>query len=144
MVEALGQRADSWARAGNRLAGVQVDFDARTRHLDEYADFLRQVRRSLPRKYKLSVTGLMDWSVNGDPRALLKLKGIVDEIVIQTYQGRATISGYERYFQRMRGFPIAFKVGLVEHGRWLEPPDLRAEPNFRGYVVFLLPDGGRR
>ena len=80
----------------------------------------------------------MDWSANGDPRALTKLKDIVDEVVIQTYQGRSTIWGYEAYFRRMRGFPIPFRVGLVENGRWVEPPELKANPYFRGYVVFLL------
>jgi len=139
----LGQRADGWARRGARVAGVQVDFDARTKRLGDYAAFLEKVRAGLPRRYKLSITGLMDWSANGDPHALLRLKGIVDEVVIQTYQGRSTIWGYERYFERMKGFPIPFKVGLVENGRWIEPAGLRAEPNFRGYVVFLLPQGAR-
>ena len=137
--EGLGSRADRWARAGNRVAGMQIDFDARTKHLGDYVTFLKAVRRDLPPRYKLSITGLMDWSANGDPQALLKLKGIVDEVVIQTYQGRSTIWGYERYFERMRGFPIPFKVGLVEHGRWIEPNGLRTEPNFKGYVIFLLP-----
>jgi hypothetical protein len=123
---------------GNKLAGVQLDFDARTRHLDRYADFLRDFRKRLPGQYRLSITGLLDWSANGDPRSLRRLKGVVDELVIQTYQGRSTIWGYERYFERMRGFPIPFKVGLVENDRWIEPPGLRREPNFRGYVVFLV------
>jgi hypothetical protein len=137
-VEELGRRADGWARQGNRMAGVQIDFDARTKHLGDYAALLERVRSALPRRYKLSITGLMDWSANGDPKALASLKGVVDEVVIQTYQGRSTIWGYERYLERMRGFPIPFKVGLVENGRWVEPKDLRSEPNFRGYVVFLL------
>lgn len=136
--ETLARRADGWARQGNRVAGIQIDFDARTRHLGDYAAFLERFRSSLPRRYKLSITGLMDWSANGDPEALRRLNGIVDEVVIQTYQGRSTIWGYERYFERMRGFPIPFRVGLVEDGRWVEPKDLRSEPNFRGYVVFLL------
>ena len=140
--EALARRADGWARQGNRVAGIQIDFDARTRHLGDYAAFLEHFRSSLPRRYKLSITGLMDWSANGDPRALLQLKGIVDEVVIQTYQGRSTIWGYERYFERMRGFPIPFRAGLVENGRWVEPKELRSEPNFKGYVVFLLPKRG--
>lgn len=138
-VGGLSRRADSWARTGNRVAGVQIDFDARTKHFGDYVTFLEAVRRDLPPRYKLSITGLMDWSANGDPKALLKLKGIVDEVVIQTYQGRSTIWGYERYFERMRGFPMPFKVGLIEDGRWIEPNGLRAEPNFKGYVVFLLP-----
>jgi hypothetical protein len=133
---------EAW-RAGSQLQGVQIDFDARTRDLGRYADFLRDFRRRLPSQYHLSITGLMDWSANGDPDALRNLQGVVDEVVIQTYQGRSTIWGYERYFDRMTGFPIPFKVGLVENGRWIEPRGLRTEPNFKGYVVFLLSQRAR-
>jgi hypothetical protein len=41
-----------------------------------------------------------------------------------------------------REFSLAWgrrKVGLVEGGRWIEPKGLRSDPNFNGYVVFLLP-----
>jgi hypothetical protein len=134
----LIRRLDGWAAAGNRIEGLQVDFDARTRGLARYANFLATLRRGLPRRYKLSVTGLMDWSANGDPAALSALAGTVDEVVVQTYQGRATIPGYEAWFRRMRGFRLPFKVGLVEGGAWREPAGIAAEPNFRGYVVFLV------
>jgi hypothetical protein len=115
-----------------------VDFDARTRHLGDYAGFLKRLRTELPTRYQLSVTGLLDWSANGDPRALAALAGTVDEAVLQTYQGRNTIPGYEAYFRRLEGFPIQFRIGLVERGRWREPPGLTRNPKFRGYVVFLL------
>jgi hypothetical protein len=127
----------SW-QSGNRLQGVQIDFDAGTRDLGRYAEFLGEFRRRLPPRYRLSITGLMDWSANGDPRALATLKGTIDEIVVQTYQGRGTIPGYEAYFERMRGFDIPFRVGLVQGGRWIEPASLKANPYFQGYVVFLL------
>lgn len=140
--EVLARRADRWARSGSRVVGIQLDFDARTRGLADYAEFLAEFRRSLPPRYRLSITGLMDWSANGDPAALKRLEGIVDEVVVQTYQGRETIPGYEFYFDRMRGFPIPFKVGLVEGGRWVEPDGLSKEPNFGGYVVFLVNDAG--
>ena len=132
--------AEAW-RGSNQLQGVQIDFDARTRHLDRYTDFLRDLRQRLPPPYRLSVTGLLDWSANGDPAALRRLKGTVDEVVVQTYQGRGTIPGYDAYFDRMRGFDIPFRVGLVQGGRWVEPASLKTNPNFRGYVVFLLSPG---
>ena len=135
---ALVARLDRWRAAGNRVVGLQLDFDAATRGLDAYAAFLRQIRSGLPARYRLSVTGLMDWSANGDPAAIAALRGMIDEAVIQTYQGRATIPGYEAYFRRMKDFPLPFRVGLVQGGTWREPPGLAAEPNFRGYVVFLL------
>ena len=137
--EGLARRADNWAREGNRVVGIQIDFDARTKHLDDYAAALERFRSALPGRYRLSITGLMDWSANGDPGALLRLKGVVDEVVIQTYQGRSTIPGYERYFARMKGFPVPFKVGVVERGQFDLPPAIAAEPAYRGTVVFLLP-----
>lgn len=137
MAEGLAARLDRWRAAGNRVAGLQVDFDSRTRGLGDYAAFLTDLRARLPRRYRLSITGLMDWGANGDPKALEALAGTIDEIVIQTYQGRSTIPGYARYFERLRGFPIAFKVGLVEGGQWIEPAGLASNPKFKGYVVFL-------
>lgn len=135
----LVERLDAWRAAGNSVAGLQVDFDARTRHLDRYAQFLGQLRHDLPSRYRLSITGLMDWSAHGDPQALRALAGTVDEVVIQTYQGRATIPGYERYFAQMGpDFPLPFKVGLAQGGAWTPPPGLENRPRFRGYVVFLV------
>jgi hypothetical protein len=82
----------------------------------------------------------MDWSANGDPAMLTGLSGIVDEVVIQTYQGPETIPAYEDYLGKLKGFPIRFRIGLVQRGAWMEPAGLKANPNFRGYVVFLLND----
>ncbi len=127
-----------WEAAGNRLAGLQIDFDAATKGLDGYAEFLRQLRTRLPRKYRLSVTGLMDWSAHGDPAALAKLDGVVDELVVQTYQGRQTIPGYQSYFTRIAQLSIPHKVALVQGGDWTAPPQLASDPGFRGYVVFLI------
>jgi len=135
---ALLARLAAWRTAGNSVAGIQIDFDARTRHLDEYASFLRNLRTRLPHGTKLSITGLLDWSANGDPTKLAELAGTVDEIVLQTYQGRRTIPGYESYLAKLDGFAIPFRIGLVQGGEWSEPPALRRNPNFRGFVVFLL------
>lgn len=127
-----------WEAGGGRIAGVQIDFDAGTKGLEGYGAFLRDLRRRLPPRYALSVTGLLDWSANGDPAALAGLGGVVDEVVIQTYQGKRTIPGYEDYMRSLRRLPLPFKVGLVERGEWREPAGLRQDPQFRGYVVFLL------
>lgn len=127
-----------WRDAGNDVVGLQVDFDAATRGIGGYAAFLSELRARLPRQWKLSVTGLMDWSAHGDPQALAKLAHVIDDVVVQTYQGRDTIPGYDAYFRRMDGFPIPFHVALVEGGQWRAPPSLARHPLFRGYVVFLL------
>ncbi|WP_374531435.1 DUF3142 domain-containing protein [Novosphingobium sp.] len=129
---------DRWASANPHVAGLQVDFDAATRGLAGYVAFLQDLRRRLPSRFQLSITGLMDWSANGDPAALAVLAGVVDEVVVQTYQGRSTIPGYENYLARLGTLPIPFKVALAQGGEWREPPGLRRAPHFRGFVVFLL------
>ncbi|MET3722569.1 DUF3142 domain-containing protein [Sphingomonas trueperi] len=127
-----------WQRAGNRMAGVQIDFDARTRHLDRYATFLKTLHAKLPSRYKLGITGLLDWSANGDPEALANLAGVVDEVVVQIYQGRHVIPGYQGYVAKLDRLPIPFRIGLLQGGEWTPPPALAANPRFQGYVVFLL------
>ena len=62
----------------------------------------------------------------------------VDEIVVQTYQGRATIPGYERYLASLERLRLPYRIGLVEGGAWRAPPGLEAGAGFRGYVVFLV------
>jgi len=126
-----------WRAAGNPVVGVQIDFDARTRHLDQYAAFLADLRARLPADCRLGVTGLLDWSSQADPQALTALAGVVDEVVLQTYQGRHTIPGYEAYLARLDRVKLPFKIGLVQGGDWTAPAGLAGDPWFRGYVVFL-------
>ena len=82
-----------WKKAGSRAVGVQIDFDAATRGLEGYATFLKTLRTELPANTKLGITGLMDWSSRSDPGGLKAIAPVVDEIIIQTYQGRKTIPG---------------------------------------------------
>lgn len=128
---------ERWRQAGNHTAGLQIDFDAHTRHLGEYAAFLKNLRQRLPADCKLGITGLLDWSSNGDPRGLDALAGVVDEVVLQIYQGRHVIPGYEQYLTRVNRMKIPFRIGLLEGGGWHQPPDLTSNPYFRGFVVFL-------
>ncbi|MDR0481185.1 MAG: DUF3142 domain-containing protein [Gallionellaceae bacterium] len=133
-----------WRASGVPVVGIQLDFDARTRHLDDYQTFLRGFRQQLPEDCKLSITGLLDWSSHGDSGALNGLGGVVDEVVLQTYQGRKTIPNYTAYLDSLARLTIPFKIGLVQNGEWSPPPTLADNPNFRGYVVFLLNAQGRR
>jgi len=135
---AVNAMLDRWRMAGNQLEGLQIDFDAATAELGGYRAFLQNVRRRLPPGTRLSITGLLDWSANGDPAALTALAGVVDEVVIQTYQARSTIPGYAQYFKHIDRLPIAHKIALVEGGEWTPPPALARDTRFGGYVVFLL------
>jgi hypothetical protein len=129
---------ERWRASGNDVVGVQIDFDAATRHLKNYAAFLADLRHRLPGGTKLGVTGLLDWSAHGDPAGLDALAGVVDEVVLQIYQGRHVIPGYETYLARLDRLNLPFRIGLLQGGEWSPPPGLEADPWFRGYVVFLL------
>ena len=130
-----------WRDSGVPVAGIQIDFDARTRHLDQYQAFLRDLRRRLPANCRLSITGLLDWSSQGDSTVLNGLNGVVDEIVLQTYQGRRTIPGYQAYLASLSKLTVPFRIGLAQGGEWSAPASLAANPYFRGYVVFLQNPG---
>ena len=127
-----------WERAGTKVAGLQIDFDARTRALEGYGSFLARLRAHLPRRYALSITGLLDWSANADSLALNGLGQTVDEVVLQTYQGRHTVAGYETYVRRLDRMQIPFRLGIVQNGAWCPAPTIARNPHFRGYVVFLV------
>ena len=126
-----------WRESGVPVAGIQIDFDARTRHLDQYQAFLRDLRHRLPANCQLSITGLLDWSSQSDSAVLNGLNGVVDEIVLQTYQGRRTIPGYQAYLASLSKLTIPFRIGLAQGGEWSAPASLAANTHFRGYVVFL-------
>ena len=129
--------AQRWRAANRRFAGIQVDFDAATLRLGSYAGFLRGLRRRMPAGMQLSATGLMDWSAGARREDLAALKGVVDEVVVQTYQGRTTIPDYQRYLPTLERLDVPYRVGLIEGGEWNPPPGLERDPRFEGYVVFL-------
>jgi hypothetical protein len=120
------------------VTGLEIDFDAGTRRLEAYAQFLQGIRASLPSSYRLGITGLLDWSAHGDPKGLDTLVGVVDEVVLQIYQGRHVIPGYETYLRSLDGLRLPFKIGLLQGGEWRAPEGLEEQVNFKGYVVFLL------
>jgi len=131
-------RLERWRAAGQPVTGLQIDFDSGTRQLAHYGRFLADLRARLPADYRLSITGLLDWSSQAGPTELASLRETVDEIVLQTYQGRHTIANYQAYVASLARLRIPFKVGLVQGGEWQAPAGLADNPWFRGYVVFLL------
>lgn len=128
---------DRWRRAGNPVVGIQIDFDAGARQLPRYVDFLKDLRARLPDDCKLGITGLLDWSSRVDPQTVNQLKNVVDEVIVQTYQGSQTIEDYAAYLPRLRNLALPFKIGLIQDGQWQAPAYLAEQPWFRGYVVFL-------
>lgn len=131
-------RIHQWEKAGNQIQGIQIDFDARTQNLHEYGLFLEQLRKRLPQPYQLSITGLMDWSNMRDKTTLRLFRNNIDELIIQTYQGSTTISNYQAYLSQISKLNLPYKIGIVQNGQWNPKLDFSTDPNFKGYVMFLL------
>lgn len=127
-----------WQAAGNHVVGLQVDFDAATHRLGDYALFLHRLRQRLPADYALGVTGLLDWAKTGSVQTLNTLP--VDELVVQSYQGRSTVANYTAYLPALLALRIPFKLGLVQNGARdiSEEQQLAASPWYRGTVTFML------
>ncbi|WP_235901107.1 DUF3142 domain-containing protein [Pontixanthobacter aquaemixtae] len=138
--EQLLDQAQRWNAQGT-LTGVQVDFDSSTGGLSGYAGFLSNIRARLPRDLKLSATGLMDWPANASEADLAAMRAALDEIVIQTYQVTTTIPDYADYLAHTQRLRMPYRVALVEGGDWTPPSSLARDPDFKGYVVFLLRGG---
>lgn len=134
------QRVRQWERTGNHIQGIQIDFDARTQNLKDYALFLQQIRKQLPKQYQLSITGLLDWTNVQDAETLRLLRSSIDELAIQTYQGSTTIANYQAYLNKVAALKLPYKIGIVQHGQWNPQLDFKSDPNFKGFVVFLLRD----
>lgn len=138
MLERLGRLLLRWQAAGNTVVGLQIDFDAGTHNLDDYGAFLRRMRAALPPAFALGVTGLLDWAKTGSVATLNALP--VDELVVQSYQGRRTVQHYADYLPALSRLRIPFKVGIVQNGEWDRQQEARLSdsPWYRGIVVFLL------
>nr|WP_306670483.1 DUF3142 domain-containing protein [Acinetobacter sp. YH01009] len=142
-IQQILQRLKHWENNGNQIQGLQIDFDAKTKNIHQYALFLENIRKQLPQKYRLSITGLMDWTNVQDQQTLSILRRNIDEIAIQTYRGSATIENYTSYLNKVSKLKLPYKIGLVQHGRWHAPQHLINDPYFKGYVVFLLRTANR-
>lgn len=136
---AVNRRLARW-RDATRVVGVQIDFDARTHGLKDYAAFLSKVREALPEDCALSVTGLMDWASQARIEDIDALSGTVDELIFQTYRGRETVKDIDAYLARLGRLKVPFRLGLAEGAAWSPPEALARNPHFLGYVVFLRND----
>lgn len=133
----LIERLEKWQRAGNQVMGIQIDYDSPTYQLDKYAELLKGVRQQLPARYQISVTGLLDWSNQANDPQFAKLSHVIDELVVQTYQGTTTLLNYSQYLKKLENLEFDFKVGIIEGSQWQGAAFLENNPNFKGYVVFL-------
>lgn len=128
-----------WEQKKTGIRGIQIDFDSPTGKLDRYYSFLKDMRSWLPSRYALTITGLGDWLLLGQPKLLHDLSSCTDEIVFQLYSGRRYVPGLERYVHELQLLDIPFKIGLLSDStkNTLIENTLRKNPHFNGSVYFI-------
>jgi hypothetical protein len=99
-------------------------------NLNEYAYFLSQFRSQLPAQYKLSITGLLDWTNFKEQDTLKLLRQNIDELVIQTYQGTTSIPNYPEYLKRIASLNCLIKLVLCNNGKLYSDLKTVYDPHF--------------
>ncbi len=117
------------SRVGERIGGVQIDFDAERSARDFYAALLRDLRRALPPDLRLSMTALASWCL-GDPW----IAGLpVDEAIPMLFRMGTDAQQIRRWLDDGRDFGPAICRGSV--GLSTDEPSPRV-PNDRRVYVF--------
>jgi hypothetical protein len=126
------------AEKGQRVAGLQIDYDCPTRDLERYSRFLRDLRKALPEENLLSITALLDWF--GPGTRVSDVIRWTDEFVPQFYDvdpGKtvAADGGLAEPIDPARWAPIfngqrkPYRIGIASFGRIVEirkTPDTRS------------------
>ncbi|MEO8660572.1 MAG: DUF3142 domain-containing protein [Bryobacteraceae bacterium] len=138
-------RRQAAARDGHlNVAGVQLDIDSPTSALPRYADFIRDVRRGLPKEMQVSITALLDWFRDGT--AIDEVIAQVDEFVPQFYDlgrpeprrqaaiaARIDAPHWAPVFNRFRK---RFRIGISAFGRTQVVPNAEPTPSPGRRLVF--------
>jgi Protein of unknown function (DUF3142) len=108
------------------VVGVQLDIDCPTGKLGEYAEFLRETRKSLPPGLSMSATGLLDWFRDGT--SVGDVIRQIDEFVPQFYDVASADSSPDwravaakivaaQWAAKFNRFGKRYRIGISTFGR---------------------------
>ncbi|MDD3028885.1 MAG: DUF3142 domain-containing protein [Alphaproteobacteria bacterium] len=136
------ETASAWRRHAVNVRGLQIDADVPTSKLEAYGRYIEALRAALPQTEGLSVTGLCDWIVRGDPAALRRLATVADGIVFQFYRGRRPLADEAFYANALKKANYPFQIGLLEKGGISNAvAGLKTNPYYKGVVFFIQKEG---
>jgi hypothetical protein len=116
---------------GMNVVGLQLDIDSPTGSLKDYAAFLTEVRKVLPKGIKLSITALLDWFRDGT--AIDTVLEQVDEFVPQFYDVGDAFNdsviaapvNAAKWADRFNRFQKPYRIGISTFGRARLPESRR-------------------
>lgn len=130
--------AKKWEKHQVAIRGLQIDYDSPTKQLALYSRFLSELRKYLPFKYELDITGLGDWITAGNIRSLKAIAASTEDIVFQLYDGRHPLNHASYYIQALKRYPFPFRLGVLQtHPLSHELRQLKNNPNFQGVIYFI-------
>jgi hypothetical protein len=111
------------ARNHSTIIGLQIDYDCPSNKLEQYGQFLEQVRRLLPTGSRLSITALLDWFM--PHTAVSSVLKRVDEFVPQFYDARSTRTSVgvaepvdvAQWAPRFNAYRVPYRIGISSFGR---------------------------
>ena len=127
-----------WQKKGNRVAGLQIDFDSPSARLESYATWLRDLRSTLPSDTSFSITGLPDWLVSAPENDLQSVALQTDFIAFMMYQGITPVRDPSPYYAALRSSNLQFKIGLLPtqvKDQYIA--QIRDLPGFIGTFIFI-------
>lgn len=128
------QFKQDWARRGVAVQGLQIDYDSPSSRLDEYRQWLQELRAALPGE-PLSATTLATYVFDA-PEAFARLAGEVDYLAMQLYQGHAPHTNYRAVINYLRAEQLPHRVGVTLSPDFPSDSELCAR-HCAGVSVFL-------
>lgn len=128
------QFKQDWARRGVAVQGLQIDYDSPSSRLNEYRQWLQELKTTLPGE-PLSATTLATYVFDA-PEAFSLLAREVDYLAMQLYQGYAPHANYQAVINYLRAKQLPHRVGVTLSPDFPADPALCAQ-HCAGVSVFL-------
>jgi hypothetical protein len=117
------------ARKGQKIVGLQIDYDCPTKDLNLYGGFLSELRHALDKDVLLSITALLDWF--GPGTRISDVIRWTDEFVPQFYDvdyrklgsadgGIAEPIDTARWAPILNAYRKPYRLGVASYGRLVE------------------------
>ena len=123
-----------WGARGVEIKELQIDFDSPSTKLDQYVDFIRELKTKLP-NLTLSVTALGSW-IYDNPIQLKRLGQSVDYIAMQLYQSYKPHRKHIPMARDIAKMGFNYKLGITP-SRDFDIEKLQQGANSRGYIIFI-------
>jgi hypothetical protein len=159
----IKRRAEAAGR-GQKLIGLQLDYDCPTDDLAEYGSFIEKLNKALPQGTKVSITALLDWFRSG-----AKIRNVLShtsEFVPQFYdvahsgdvmRSIAEPINAAHWGPIFNSFGIPYRIGITVFGRIvyihngsaegsrdLGPLDVLGQPGLKNISAGQTPAGEQR